>query len=159
MMRPAPDACERWMREALRLAREAQAADEAPVGAVVVRGDAIIGAGRDRRIEWTDPTAHAEILALREAAARAGDWRLEDCALVTTLEPCPMCAGAALLARVPLLVYGASNAKFGAVETHMQLLDYDKWNHEVDVIGGVLAEECGRILSDFFSRKRSRKSL
>jgi tRNA(adenine34) deaminase len=152
---PAPETHNRWMREALALARGAATANEVPVGAVVVRGDVIIGRGRERKIEFRDPTAHAEILALREAAATFGDWRLEDCALFVTLEPCPMCAGAVLLARVPLVVYGARNDKFGAIETHVPLLDYRGWNHEVGVVGGVLEQDCAGVLREFFSRKRS----
>jgi tRNA(adenine34) deaminase len=113
-----------------------------------------VGRGRDRRLELTDPTAHAEILAMRAAATTLGDWRLEGCALYVTLEPCPMCAGAALLARIPLIVYGADNAKFGAVETHTALLDYGGWNHRVDTRGGVLAEESAALLREYFARKR-----
>ncbi len=142
------------MHEALELAREAARHDEVPVGAVVVRGEQTIGRGRERKIELSDPTAHAEILALREAAAVAGDWRLEDCTLVVTLEPCPMCAGAALLARIPLIVYGAKNLKFGAVETHVPLLAYPNWNHRTEVVSGILAEQCAAVLSEFFARKR-----
>src|SRR5687768_3996632 len=133
------------MCEALELAREAARHNEVPVGAVVVRENEIIGRGRERKIEQSDPTAHAEILALKEAAQYSGDWRLEDCTLVVTLEPCPMCAGAALLARVPRIVYGAKNIKFGAVETHVPLLAYPNWNHEVQTTAGVLAEECAAV--------------
>ncbi len=153
MTPPNPD-WERWMREAIALARDAATADEVPVGAVVVHAGAIIGRGRDRKMERKDPTAHAEILAMREAAAHLGDWRLEDCALFVTLEPCPMCAGAALLARLPLLVYGARNDKFGAVETHVRTLAHPRWNHQVLTAGGVLADECARILTDYFAGKR-----
>ena len=145
---------EPWMRAALDLAREAAEADEVPVGAVVVRNGEVIAAARERKIEMRDPTAHAEILAMREAARVIGDWRLEECALVVTLEPCPMCAGAALLARVPLLVYGAANNKFGAVITHARLLDYPGWNHSVETVGGVLADECGAVLRHYFASKR-----
>lgn len=148
---------ERWMREAIALAREAAAADEVPVGAVVVHAGAIIGRGYDRKMELKDPTAHAEILAMREAATHLGDWRLENCALFVTLEPCPMCAGAALLARLPLIVYGARNDKFGAVETHLQTLDYPRWNHRVRTVGGMLADDCARILTDYFAGKREVK--
>jgi len=146
---------ERWMEAALDLAREAAAADETPVGAVVVRGGKIIGRGRERKIGMSDPTAHAEILAMREAAAALGDWRLEECALYVTLEPCAMCAGAALLARLPLIVYGARNMKFGAVETRARLLAEPAWNHQVETIGGVLEAPCAAILTEFFSRKRA----
>lgn len=146
---------EQWMREALALAREAAAAGEVPVGAVVVKDGEIIASARERKIELSDPTAHAELLALRAAAEQLGDWRLEDCTIYATLEPCPMCAGAILLARVPLLVYGAPNAKFGAVATHLHMLDYERWNHRVDIVDGVLAGECGAVLTEFFARKRA----
>jgi len=147
------------MEVALDEARLAAAAGEVPVGAVVVRGATELARAHERKIELADPTAHAEILALREAARRYGDWRLEDCVLFVTLEPCPMCAGAALLARVPLVVYGAPNIKFGAVATHMPLFDYEGWNHRVHHVGGVLAEECGRLLSAFFARRRGQQNL
>ena len=153
---PPPETYQVWMREALALAREAADADEVPVGAVVVRAGEIMATGRDRKIVLTDPTAHAEMLAVREAAVVIGDWRLEDCALFVTLEPCAMCAGAVLLARIPLLVYGASNAKFGAVETHARLLCAPQWNHSVKTVGGILADECGALLSSFFGAKRLR---
>ncbi len=146
------------MREALSLARQAAADDEVPVGAVVVRltDGVIIGRGRERKVELRDPTAHAEILALREAGESMGDWRLENCALVVTLEPCPMCAGATLLARVPLLIYGAENPKFGAIRAQAAMLDHTGWNHHVEVIRGILADECGIVLKEFFARKRRR---
>lgn len=142
------------MGEALEMAREAARRDEVPIGAVVVRREEIIAREFERKVEWSDPTAHAEILALRQAARVCGDWRLEDCALFVTLEPCPMCAGAILLARIPLLVYGARNLKFGAVETHTHLLEYEKWNHRVECVSGVLAAECAGVLTQFFARKR-----
>ena len=140
-----------FMREALRLARQAADAGEVPVGAVVARGDDILGRGQDRKIEMKDPTAHAEILALRDAARQHGDWRLDGCELFVTLEPCPMCAGAALLARVARVTYGASNEKFGAVETHIHMLEYPRWNHRVEVIRGLLEAECAEVLKVFFS--------
>ncbi|GIX43724.1 MAG: tRNA-specific adenosine deaminase [Candidatus Sumerlaea sp.] len=152
---PSPETFMHWMSLALQLAREASAADEVPVGAVVVRGGEVIGRGREQKIAASDPTAHAEILAIREAASRLGDWRLEDCALFVTLEPCAMCAGAILLARVPLLVFGARNHKFGAVETHARLLDVASWNHRVEWVGGILEADCSQILTNFFSRRRS----
>lgn len=151
---PGPDEHGRWMREALRLAQEAARADEVPVGAVVVNGGQVIGAGRDGRAATGDPTAHAEMLAIRAASRALGDWRLEGCALFVTLEPCPMCAGAILLARVPLVVYGAANPKFGAVETHLRTFDGPGWNHRVGTVSGVLADECARLLTDYFARKR-----
>lgn len=154
-MSAKPHEC--WMEAALALAREAAMTDEAPVGAVVVRKEKIIGRGRERKIELHDPTAHAEILAMREAAAKEGDWRLDDCALYVTLEPCAMCAGAALLARVPLIVYGARNMKFGAVETRVRLLDAPQWNHQVASVGGILKAPCAAVLTEFFARKRAER--
>ncbi|MFC1601536.1 tRNA adenosine(34) deaminase TadA [Candidatus Sumerlaeota bacterium] len=149
-----------WMREALAEARQAQQADEVPVGAVVVCQGQAIGRGHDAKIGRCDPTAHAEIIALRQAAETLGDWRLEDCTLYVTLEPCPMCAGAILLARVPRLIYGAPNHKFGAVGAKIDLLDDARgWNHRVAVTGGVLAHECAEILKQYFSHKRATGDL
>jgi tRNA(adenine34) deaminase len=147
---------ELWMVRALELARLGAAMDEVPVGAVVVllADGKIIGEAHDEKMSLMDPTAHAEILAMRRAALAIGDWRLENCALVVTLEPCAMCAGAALLARVPVLVYGAASPKFGAVCSRMRVLEEPGWNHRVRVVGGVCAEECGRVLSDYFQGKR-----
>lgn len=151
---PPQETYEQWMRLALDAAREAGIAGEVPVGAVVVRGSEVLAVERERKIELCDPTAHAEILALRRAAEVYGDWRLEDCAIFVTLEPCPMCAGAILLARIPLVVFGAANVKFGAVTTHMALFDYERWNHHVQYHGGVLSSECAALLSNFFAQKR-----
>jgi tRNA(adenine34) deaminase len=151
---PQQQEMESWMREALQLARDSAERDEVPIGAVVISENQIIGRSGERKIELSDPTAHAELLAIREAARFMGDWRLENCILVATLEPCPMCVGAALLSRIPLLVYGARNLKFGAVETHLPMLDYPKWNHTVHTVKGVMAEECADLLSAFFARKR-----
>lgn len=144
------------MAEALRLAEESAAEDEVPVGAVVMctaTGE-VIGRGRDRKMVLHDPTAHAEILAMREAAAHLQDWRLEGCTLVVTLEPCPMCAGAAIMARIDEIVFGAHNPKFGATGTQVHLPDVARWNHAVAVRGGILAEECGAVLSGYFRAKR-----
>ncbi len=151
---PPSERYEHWMRVALEQARAAALAGEVPVGAVVVRGEELLAQAHERKIELSDPTAHAEVLALRAAARAYGDWRLEDCALFVTLEPCPMCAGAILLARVPLVVYGAPNLKFGAVTTHIELFAYPRWNHSVQHVGGILAEECGELLRNFFVERR-----
>jgi tRNA(adenine34) deaminase len=145
---------EAWMREALDLARIAAGEDEVPVGAVVVEGDRIVGRGRDRRMALRDPTAHAEVLALREAGQQTGDWRLEGCEVFVTLEPCAMCAGAILLARIDALYFGAANPKFGAVGTRLDLLGDHGWNHRVRVAGGILADECARLLRNYFQNKR-----
>lgn len=144
------------MTEALRLAREAATHDEVPVGAVVVRtkNGEIIGRGRDCKMERHDPTAHAEILAMREAAAHLRDWRLEGCTLIVTLEPCPMCAGAAIMARLDAVIFGATNPKFGATGTQLHLPDAARWNHQLPVRGGLMADECGQVLSNYFRVKR-----
>lgn len=146
------------MREALTLAAESAAEDEVPVGAVVVKIDTgeIIGRGRDRKMVLRDPTAHAEIMAMREAAAHLGDWRLEGCALVVSLEPCPMCAGAAIMARIDVIIYGAENAKFGSTGTLVNLPACARWNHAVTVEGGILADACGAVLKEYFRSKRHR---
>lgn len=144
------------MQEALRLAAESAAEDEVPVGAVVVRTSSgeIIGRGRDRKMTLHDPTAHAEIIAMREAAAHLHDWRLEGCTLIVTLEPCPMCAGAAIMARLDEIVFGATNPKFGATGTQVDLPGVAPWNHRLPVRGGVLPTECGEILTRYFRSKR-----
>jgi tRNA(adenine34) deaminase len=146
---------ESLMRLALEQARRAAEMDEVPVGAVVTGPDGeVVAAAHDERMRLKDPTAHAEVLALREAAAALGDWRLGDCTLTVTLEPCPMCAGALVLARVKRLVYGAASLKSGAVETHVRLLDIETFNHKVEVVSGILAEECGQVLTDYFRARR-----
>jgi tRNA(adenine34) deaminase len=146
---------EHFMRLALKEARSAAAADEVPVGAVLVApGGAIVAQAHDERNATADPTAHAEILALRRGAPELGDWRLEDCDLYVTLEPCPMCAGALVLARIRRVIYGALSPKSGAVESHTRLLDVETFNHRVRSTGGILADECGRVLSTYFREKR-----
>ncbi len=146
---------EAWMRRALDEARRAETLGEVPVGAVIVRDGALLAAAHNRRIIDADPTAHAEMLAIRAAAAALGDWRLEGCTLVVTLEPCCMCAGAIVLARVERLVYGAADPKAGAVETLYRLCEDPRLNHRLQLAGGVLAEECGRLLAEFFRRQRA----
>jgi tRNA(adenine34) deaminase len=145
---------ERFMRLALELAARGESAGEVPVGAVVVTGDEVLGRGFNSPVASHDPTAHAEILALREAAARTGNYRLEAATLYTTLEPCPMCAGAAVNARVRRLVFGARDLRFGAVRSKFRLADSDLLNHRLEVVEGVLAADCTRLLRDFFERKR-----
>jgi tRNA(adenine34) deaminase len=148
---------ESWMREAIAEAHKALAADEVPIGAVVVHEPSgrIIGRGHNRRESDHDPTAHAEVLALRQAAHQSGHWRLLDCALVVTLEPCPMCAGAAVNARVGRLVYGCSDPKAGAVRTLYRLCEDERLNHRIAVEEGVLAEECAELLRGFFRARRA----
>ena len=142
------------MREALALARDASAGGEVPVGAVVVRGGVVIGRGSNRPIGTSDPSAHAEILALRDAAARAGNYRLNGCELYVTLEPCAMCAGAIMHARVSRLVYGASDPKTGACGSVVDLFSDKRLNHHTAVSAGVLADECSAQLQGFFQRRR-----
>ena len=148
---------EMLMRHAIGLAAHAASMGEVPIGCVVVddiTGE-VIGRGYNRRETDRDPTAHAEILALREAARRRGHWRLTDCTLVVTLEPCPMCAGAIVNARVRRLVYGCDDPKAGAVRTLYRVCDDARLNHRVDVTGGVLAPDCARLLQDFFKAQRA----
>ena len=146
---------ESLMREAIAQAHLAQAGGDVPIGAVVARGGEIIARGYNRRVADADPTAHAEMLAIRAAAAVVGDWRLTGCTLAVTLEPCCMCAGAIVQARIDRLVYGAADPKAGAVDTLYRICTDERLNHRVEVIGGVLAEECAAMLSDFFSRQRA----
>ena len=142
------------MRLALEEARAAAAGGDVPVGAVIVRGDEILARQGNAREREQDPTAHAEILALRQASNAIGSWHLEGCAMVVTLEPCAMCAGAIVLARLDRLVFGASDPKAGFAGSLGDLVRDDRLNHEVDVTVGVLAEECGEILRSFFAERR-----
>jgi tRNA(adenine34) deaminase len=143
-----------YMREALALAREAQAAGEVPVGAVVVVDGAIVGRGRNAPVASSDPTAHAEMLALRQAAAAMGNYRLEQAAVYVTLEPCPMCAGALVAARVKVLVFGARDLRFGGVRSKFRIADSELLNHRVEIVEGVLAVECVELLRGFFEQRR-----
>jgi tRNA(adenine34) deaminase len=146
---------ELWMQEALRAAQRALEAGEVPVGAVVVREGKIIGRGFNRNIAGSDPSAHAEIVALREAGAAIGNHRLGDCELFATIEPCPMCAGALLHARIRRLVYGADDPKAGAVHSVMQVVNHSRANHHIEVRGGVLAGRCAELLQVFFRARRA----
>ena len=143
-----------WMRHALALAARAEAEGEVPVGAVVVRGDELLGEGWNRPVALKDPTAHAEILALRAAALKTGDYRLGGATLYVTLEPCPMCAAAIAHARVARLVFGAWDPRQGAAGSVFNLVTARELNHRVDSYGGVLSEECGAILKEFFATRR-----
>ena len=147
------------MREAQREAREALAAGEVPVGAVVVLDGRLVGAGFNQPIGRADPTAHAEIVALRVAAREVGNYRLTGATLYVTVEPCVMCVGAIVHARVGTLVYGASEPKAGAVRSAMRALDHPALNHRVEVIEGVLDEECGQIMQDFFRDRRASSGI
>jgi tRNA(adenine34) deaminase len=142
------------MREALRLAREGADAGEVPVGAVVAMAGEIVGRGWNSPIARIDPTAHAEILALRDAAARMGNYRLEGATLYATLEPCAMCAGALVAARVARLVFGARDLRFGGVRSKFQIADSELLNHRVEVVENVLAVECVELLQGFFEKRR-----
>ncbi len=142
------------MKAALALAREAEAAGEVPVGAVLVAGGEIVGRGRNSPIACTDPTAHAEILALREAAQACGNYRLEDATMYVTLEPCAMCAGALVAARVRRLVFGARDLRFGGVRSKFRIADSELLNHRVEIVEGVLGPECVELLRGFFQGRR-----
>lgn len=146
------------MEQALDLARQAAALDEVPIGCVIVHEPTgeVIGRGFNRREIDADPTAHAEIVAMREAARRMGYWRLVDCTLVVTLEPCPMCAGAIVNSRIERVVFGCRDPKAGACRTLFQICDDPRLNHRAEVIEGVLVEECAQLLKSFFALKRSR---
>lgn len=145
---------QRFMSHALDLAREAAAVGEVPVGAVIVKDDQIIAEGWNRPIATHDPTAHAEIIAMRAAANVLGNYRLLDCTLYVTLEPCAMCAGAMVHARVRRLVYGAPDPRAGAAGTIFNIVDHSVLNHRLEVKSGVLAEECGTLLREFFQARR-----
>jgi tRNA(adenine34) deaminase len=142
------------MQEALRAAQRALDAGDVPVGAVVVCGDRIVGRGWNRNLTDSDPTAHAEIVALREAGASLGNHRLGDCELFVTIEPCAMCAGAMVHARLKRLVYGADDPKAGAVHSVLEVLNHPQLNHQMEVRGGVLAGQCAELLQSFFKSRR-----
>ncbi len=144
----------KYMQMALAEARKAYQRAEVPIGAVVVCNDQVVGRGFNLREQTQDPTSHAEMIALREAAENEASWRLEDCQLYVTLEPCPMCAGAILQSRIKRLVYGASDPKAGAVRSLYQLLDDDRFNHQVEVEAGVMERESAQLLKDFFRELR-----
>jgi tRNA(adenine34) deaminase len=150
-----PKSDELWMEEALREARRALALGEVPVGAVVVYEHRVIGRGCNRPISAHDPTAHAEILALREAGQTIGNYRLLDCDLYVTVEPCTMCAGAITHARIRRLVYGAEDSKAGAVHSMLQILNHPRLNHRVEVMSGVLAARCMDLMQTFFRERRN----
>jgi tRNA(adenine34) deaminase len=149
---------EPFMREALRLAEKARAADEVPVGAVVVRDGKIIARAYNQVELLKDATAHAEMLALTAAEAAAGDWRLTDCDLYITKEPCPMCAGAIVHTRIRRVIFGCRDTRAGAAGTVMNLLAHSSLNHRCQITSGVLENECGAILQDFFRRKRTEQA-
>ncbi len=143
-----------FMQLALQEAEYALAENEVPVGAVIVHEGRIIAAAHNQREQLRDPTAHAEMIAITQAAALRGSWRLDGCTLYVTLEPCPMCAGAIVQARIPTVVYGAADPKAGAVQTLYRLLDDPRLNHRAQNVSGVLAEACGQVLTRFFQQQR-----
>lgn len=145
---------ERWMLEALRAAREAQERGEVPIGAVVVANDSILAVAGNRTRTDCDPTAHAEIIALRAAAQAAGNYRLTSATLYSTIEPCAMCAGALVQARVARLVYGARDERFGAVESKFRLCDSSSLNHQMEIASGVLEADCRELMQQFFRARR-----
>ena len=144
-----------FMRLALQEARRALEEDEVPIGAVIVHEERVIASAHNQREQLRDPTAHAEMIAITQAAQSLESWRLDDCILYVTLEPCPMCAGAIIQARIPWVAYGAADPKAGAVHTLYQLLADPRLNHRCQTFSGVLADECGAVLTEFFRVKRS----
>jgi tRNA(adenine34) deaminase len=147
-----------WMELALEQAALAAAAGEVPVGALVIKDGEVLGRGHNRNLLDDDPTAHAEIVALRQAAARLGNHRLTGCTMVATIEPCSMCAGALIHARIARLVYGAPDPKAGATGSVLQVINHPGLNHRMEVTAGVLAEKCSAVLQDFFRQKRHQQS-
>src|SRR5215831_1874461 len=148
-----------WMRQALEQARLAAEAGEVPVGAVVIKDGEIVGRGHNRNLLDNDPTGHAEIVALRDAAAQLGNHRLNGCVMFATVEPCAMCAGAMIHARLARLVYGASDPKAGAAGSVMAVLNHPKLNHQMEVTSGVLAEQSSEILTSFFKTRRKENPI
>jgi tRNA(adenine34) deaminase len=148
---------EKWMQVAIEEAEKARKIGEVPIGAVVVRNGEIIGRGHNLRETAKDPTLHAEMIAIRQAAERLGGWRLIGCSLYVTLEPCPMCAGAIVQSRIEKVVYGAADPKAGCAGTLMNLLEDERFNHQAEVIPGVMAEQCGSLLTQFFRELRERR--
>lgn len=143
-----------WMERALELARAAAASGEVPVGAIIVKDGRIVGEGHNRNLLDTDPTAHAEMIALRQAGARVGNHRLAGAVMFATIEPCAMCAGAMIHARLQRLVYGASDPKAGAAGSVLEVINHPRLNHQMVVTSGVLADQCSEILQEFFRKKR-----
>lgn len=143
-----------WMERALELARAAAAAGDVPVGAIIVKDGQIVGEGHNRNLLDTDPTAHAEMIALRQAASRVGNHRLAGAVMFATIEPCAMCAGAMIHARLQRLVYGASDPKAGAAGSVLEVINHPRLNHQMVVTSGVLADQCSEILQEFFRKKR-----
>lgn len=147
---------EYWMQQAILLAKDAENLGEVPIGAIIVRGDEVVGRGYNLREQTLDPTAHAEMIAIRDASQHLDAWRLLECRLYVTLEPCPMCAGAIVQARIPQVIYGTTDPKAGCAGTLMNLLQEPRFNHRTEVIPDVLQKECAQLLTDFFRRLRNK---
>lgn len=152
------DEHELWMKEAIIEAEKAAALNEVPIGAVIVHNGRIVGRGHNLRETSKQATSHAEIIAIKQANDYLGSWRLLDCRLYVTLEPCAMCAGAILQARVSQLIYGASDSKAGCAGTLMNLLQEERFNHQTEVVSGIMLDQCSTLLSDFFRRLRQKKT-
>ena len=148
---------EKYMKEALKQAKKAAVIDEVPIGCVIVHGDKIIARGYNRRNKEGSTLAHAEIIAIKKASRKLNDWRLEECTMYVTLEPCPMCAGAIVQARIPKVVIGAMNPKAGCAGSILDMFQIREFNHQVEKVSGVLEEECSNIMTEFFRELRKRK--
>lgn len=148
---------EKYMREALKLAKKAAKIDEVPIGCVIVHENKIIARGYNRRNTDKSTLAHAEIMAIKKASRVIGDWRLEECTMYITLEPCQMCAGAIVQARIPKVVMGTMNAKAGCAGSVINILQMDGFNHKVEIVKGIMEDECKKIMQDFFKELRERK--
>ena len=144
-----------WMKKALKLAQKAALRGEVPVGAVLVRGDSAVSSASNRREQWHTPLGHAELIALQRASRDLKAWRLLDCTLYVTLEPCVMCAGAMVQGRIKKIVYGAKDPKGGAIESLFQIASDSRLNHQIEIVSGVLEKECGQLLKDFFKQRRA----
>ena len=151
-----PSVHEYWMNQAILLAKEAEKLGEVPIGAIIVRGDEVLGRGYNLREQTMDPTAHAEMIAIRNASQHLDAWRLLECRLYVTLEPCPMCAGAIVQSRIPQVIYGTTDPKAGCAGTLMNLLQEPRFNHRTEVIPNVLQEECSQLLTQFFRKLRNK---
>ena len=148
---------EKYMKEALKQAKKAAVIDEVPIGCVIVHGDKIIARGYNRRNKEGSTLAHAEIIAIKKASRKLNDWRLEECTMYVTLEPCPMCAGAIVQARIPKVVIGAMNPKAGCAGSILDMFQIREFNHQVEKVSGILEEECSNIMTEFFRELRKRK--